>query len=96
MAASPDQRVAAIRQGVAAIEAAGYEAGIYTGRWWWLQYAGDPQEFSHLPLWPSIYDGDADKAVGFVPFGGWSVATMKQYAGTSSLGGIGGLDLDAY
>jgi hypothetical protein len=96
MAASPAMRVTAIRIGLQAIADAGFAAGIYTGRWWWTAYAGDPQDFSHLPLWPSTYDGVADRAQGFAAFGGWTEAAMKQYAGTSSLAGIGGLDLDAY
>jgi glycosyl hydrolase family 25 len=94
-AATPLSRVRAIGSGLAQIAAAGYAAGIYTGRWWWTQYAGDPTDWASLPLWASIYDGKPDLASGFVPFGGWQEVTMKQYSGTSSLGGIGGIDLDA-
>lgn len=95
MAASAAARLSAIRSGVQQIQARGYEAGIYTAHWYWTAYLGNHTDFKDLPLWASIYDGSPDLASGFVPFGGWTEVAMKQYAGTSSLAGIGGIDLDA-
>lgn len=93
-AATPKARIAAIRSGLQQIEARGFEVGIYTGRWWWTAYVANTDEFAHYPLWASIYDGIPDRAVGFVPFGGWTSVAIKQYSGTSSLAGVGGIDLD--
>ncbi len=67
--------------------------GIYSGKWYWDQYMGSAS-FPGRELWDSNYDGQADAAVNFHPYGGWTEAAIKQYAGTSTLGGVGGVDLD--
>ncbi len=67
--------------------------GIYSGKWYWDQYMG-AATFPGRELWDSNYDGQADAGVNFRPYGGWSQAAIKQYAGTSTLSGVGGVDLD--
>lgn len=89
------ERIAAITGTLQAIEQAGYTSGIYTGAWWWNApaYMNATTIFQHYPLWAAEYDGIADTGV-FTPFGGWDRCQMKQYAGTSVLAGVSGVDLD--
>ena len=74
----------------------GQPTGIYTGRWFWAdrRYMGNTTAFAGRELWDANYDDVADAAVGFVPYGGWTAPRIKQYRGTTSLAGIGGLDLN--
>lgn len=67
--------------------------GIYTGRWWWTAYLGDSPLFASRLLWCSDYDGVDDPDV-FRPFGGWQSCAIKQFRGTSTLAGVGGVDLN--
>lgn len=73
-------------------------AVVYTGRWYWTdpRYLDNTIAFKDRPLWDANYDGVDDASQGFVPYGGWTVdkVAIKQYRGTSSLAGIGGVDLD--
>jgi hypothetical protein len=64
------------------------DSPIYTGKWC-FDAAGwsATDRWATRRLWVSIYDGIADVDAGFVPFGGWSEAWMKQYTSTP-------LDLD--
>jgi GH25 family lysozyme M1 (1,4-beta-N-acetylmuramidase) len=98
------ERIAAITGTLQAIEQAGYTSGIYTGAWWWSgskdkhgNWTGGTMNnttiFQHYPLWAAEYDGIADTSA-FTPFGGWDHCQMKQYAGTSVLAGVSGVDLD--
>lgn len=69
--------------------------GIYTGKWffdqmWWSTL----NLWSTRPLWDSNYDGDGNLLTDFRPYGGWTIPTIKQYAGTSSIGNVHQIDLD--
>jgi hypothetical protein len=71
--------------------------GIYTGHWYWSPQSGamhNTTAFAARPLWDSNYDGVYDTTVDFRPYGGWTSATIKQYQGTSTLAGVGNVDLD--
>lgn len=69
------------------------QAGVYTGGWFWPQ-VGSTIAFSDRPLWDSNFDGIPDASRGFRPYGGWTSPAVKQYMGTSSLSGVGGIDRD--
>jgi len=83
---SPREVVAHIRQAVATCEAKGLRPGIYTRRSWWEPYTGSCSEFAHLPLWDARYDGVASFDY-FKPYGGWTRPLMKQFTGTTVVGG---------
>ena len=86
------QRLAAVR---AAIDAArGMPVGIYTARWYWQGAMADTTACAALPLWVAQYDGRADPS--FAPFGGWTAASMKQYAEDVTLAGVPKVDLNWY
>ncbi len=72
----------------------GGTTGVYTGKWFWDQM-GWSTLWSVRPLWDSNYDGVADPVVNFRPYGGWTHPTVKQYAGTSHIGNVFQIDLDA-
>lgn len=88
------RRVSAVASTLGSIAATGYEAGIYTGLWFWQGYMGNTPMFSAYPLWDSNYDNVPDANVGFVPYGGWTHATIKQYHGTTTLEGVPNVDLN--
>ena len=75
-------------------------AGIYSGRWYWGWdgahpcYMGNATDFSDRPWWPSQYDGIQD-AGRVALYGGWSLDKVcaKQFAGTSVLADVAGVDL---
>jgi Glycosyl hydrolases family 25 len=71
------------------------EAGIYTGRWFWDGYLGGTDAFKDRSLWTSEYDGIVDPTRVRL-YGGWTVdqVALKQYAGTSTLAGVGNVDLN--
>lgn len=46
---------------------------------------------SSLPIWFARYDNNPDPNSGFIPFGGWSTPTAKQFAGDST---VCGADVD--
>jgi Glycosyl hydrolases family 25 len=96
--AAVEQRLTSIRQALAVCD--GWcktygkpRTGIYTGRWWWQGYLGNTTEFGDRDLWASQYDG-IDDATVFSPFGGWTACRIKQHAGTSTLAGVGNVDLN--
>lgn len=68
--------------------------GVYTGAWWWTskRYVANTAAFSDRPLWDAHYDAIANTETDFVPYGGWSVPSVriKQYAGSQP----DGTDLD--
>lgn len=72
------------------------QVGVYSGRWFWLdrRYMGNTTAFADRELWDANYDDVADAALGFVPYGGWTSARIKQFRGSIAVGGIGGLDLN--
>lgn len=55
------------------------EAGIYTGRWWWIQYQNmnNSTRFKARSLWAAT--GDLNPDLQFVPFGGWTTVQVEQY-----------------
>lgn len=70
------------------------EAGIYSGPWYSPAYV-DLSPFASRPHWSADYDGVADVNVG-TPWGGYSLPwTIKQFRGSTSLAGRGGIDLNA-
>lgn len=91
-AQSPPQRVQAVRAAVAACGP--FAPGIYTGAWWWRPHTADTHAFAQLPLWVAQYDGERN--LDFSPFGGWTRAAMKQYAGSATFAGVPHVDLDWY
>ena len=54
---------------------------IYTGGWFWRGHLGNPDWFSHIPLWDSYYNG-VPKLELVRPYGGWTDVIGKQYYGT--------------
>lgn len=105
-AATPAAHIQAVERALAVVDAWGAErglpkAGVYTAWWWWRDHLRCPSAGRHAvapwwdrALWDAEYDGVADNAVGWHPFGGWSERRVKQYAGTSTLAGQGGIDLN--
>jgi len=96
---SPGQRINAVRQAYAVID--GWTqthgkppAGLYSALWYWPSYMDNTPEFSGRQLWDADYDGIEDAAASWRPYGGWSERAIKQYAGTSTLSGQGGIDLN--
>lgn len=93
---TPSQRIEMLKRWFDTCDqfpAAHRPAGYYGGAWYHVPYLADTVEFSDRPLWAAQYDGIDDTNV-FTPFGGWSTLAIKQYRGTSVLGGITGVDLD--
>lgn len=78
------------------VTANGQRCGVYSGRWYWAdaRYMGNTTLCADRELWDANYDGVVDAALGFVPYGGWTSARIKQYRGSTSLAGISGLDLN--
>jgi GH25 family lysozyme M1 (1,4-beta-N-acetylmuramidase) len=76
--ADPARVVAWLEVARGVIESAGYRMGIYTGRYWWQDRAGNSDQFADLPLWLADYDGNADLVLRH-PFGGWTTLAGKQY-----------------
>jgi GH25 family lysozyme M1 (1,4-beta-N-acetylmuramidase) len=77
-----------LRRAIKAVQSACYQAGIYTGPWWWNAHLPNITEFAHLPLWVADYNGKA--SLGDVElFGGWTKAAGHQYAGHT-------IDLDVF
>ncbi|MBF6599517.1 MAG: hypothetical protein IVW36_03280 [Dehalococcoidia bacterium] len=88
----PATTVAMIAEAVAAC--AGIACGIYTARAWWRRSTGDARDFAALPLWDARYvRREGDPIPPFVPYGGWSRATMTQWHDTTRLCGVS-LDFD--
>jgi Glycosyl hydrolases family 25 len=70
------------------------KAGLYTANWWINGYlGGDASEFKDRPLWLAQYDSVEDTNVVTLP-SGWTSCAIKQYAGTSTLAGVGNVDLN--
>jgi hypothetical protein len=98
-ASTPGQRINAVRQAFAVIDGwtVTHEkpaAGLYSALWYWPSYMDNTPEFSGRELWDADYDGIEDTESSWRPYGGWSTRAIKQYAGTSTLAGQGGIDLN--
>jgi GH25 family lysozyme M1 (1,4-beta-N-acetylmuramidase) len=74
---------------------AGVRPGIYTGRWWWWGHFGNPADFADIPLWDANY-GLGPRLDATPGYGGWTSRAGHQYAGTSTVGGVGNVDLDVF
>jgi Glycosyl hydrolases family 25 len=74
----------------------GERTGIYSGRWYWTdrRYLSNTATFADRELWDADYDGIAEAAASFEPYGGWTSRRIKQYRGTSVLAGVSGIDLN--
>ena len=80
---------------VDALEVKGFTVGIYSSHWAWTSICGTLSGFQRLPLWYARYQTPPDPSFsGFQPFGGWTSAAMKQYAGNAKLCGLS-LDLNS-
>lgn len=97
---SPSQRVLAMAANFDKLDAWGVQNGIkdpatgqYTGKWWYDAYLPGLAPFPDRDLWASQYDGIAN-AAAVTLFAGWTRAAMKQQMGTSTLAGVGEVDLD--
>lgn len=69
------------------LESKDQNVGIYASKYMWNLIMGDPQacpRLSDRPLWYAHYDGK-ESFDDFVPFGGWTVPTQKQYKGTTTI-----------
>lgn len=69
--------------------------GIYTARWFfkaqgWLNLT----RWSDRRLWEALYDGTPVANDHFIPYAGWTAATIEQYKGTSDIGRVHQIDLD--
>ena len=66
----------------------GIRLGVYTSNSQWSPITGNSKILSSLPLWYAHYESPGNPSFSdFVPFGGWSKPSVKQYAGTTSLCG---------
>lgn len=73
----------------------GGKTWVYTAHWFFAQQGWLHQSlWPDRPLWEALYDGVPDVNVGFVPYGGWTRMTMKQFRGTSSIGQVDQIDLN--
>jgi hypothetical protein len=74
----------------------GAKTGVYSGRWFWVdrRYMANTSCFADRELWDANYDDVADAALGFTTYGGWQRCVIKQYRGTTAVGGVGGLDVN--
>lgn len=88
-----------IKKLVDEIQARGRSVGIYASHYMWLQILGAVDKcniFTTIPIWYAHYD----KVQSFDDwqtnkFGGWTVPTLKQYAGDSPICGFK-VDLSYY
>ena len=88
----PADIVALIAGARDAVQARGYECGIYTGRWFWVPYTAGEKGFWDLDLWHADYT--TGETLDMEPFGGWNVAYRHQYTDKGMAGGISPLDLN--
>jgi hypothetical protein len=100
-AATVEQRMGSIERSLQVLDAWSQARGlplpgIYTGGWWWRGYLANTRQFGDRALWDAEYDGIADNAQGWHPYGGWTERAIKQYTASGRLPGYGGgLDLNA-
>eukprot|EP01120_Amphizonella_sp_Union-15-10_P009698 TRINITY_DN3737_c1_g1_i1.p1 TRINITY_DN3737_c1_g1~~TRINITY_DN3737_c1_g1_i1.p1 ORF type:complete len:229 (+),score=39.59 TRINITY_DN3737_c1_g1_i1:31-687(+) len=72
----------------------GVKIGVYSSESQWIPIFGNWAGGASLPLWYAHYD-DVPSFGDFSPFAGWSRPSIKQFAGTTSICGIG-VDKDWY
>ncbi|KAI8074562.1 glycoside hydrolase superfamily, partial [Gongronella butleri] len=80
----------------AALDDSGLKWGIYSSASQWEAITGSTswELDSSKPLWYAHYD-DSQSFSDFSPFGGWTSPSVKQYAGDTTLCGVG-VDLNYY
>lgn len=104
MPGGPAATVERILQARDVLKAEGQYWGIYTGQWWWPENTGNSQAFASDPLWHAAYPFGGgnlppqlyiptDFSVGY---GGWTRATVFQYADTCYEDASWHLDLNAW
>lgn len=77
------------------LEREGYQAGIYTGRFWWADKMGDDRWFAQAgaPLWLANYGTDDPdnprRPVTEADFGGWTRVAVHQYSSSIPVCGRG-------
>jgi hypothetical protein len=85
---------------VASVEAASFEAGIYTSARYWPSMAGNSTAVARLPLWHADYRqryaaaSPPDFERDFAPYGGWKRPLVWQWAGSTDLCGLN-VDMNA-
>ena len=82
---------------ISAGQAAGVKLGIYTSYYNWQSIVGLSWNggSSHLiPLWYAHYD-NVKAFSDFLPYGGWSTPSVKQYAGNVNICSVG-VDMNWY
>ncbi len=87
----PNLNITWLHRALAAFDALGVRAGIYTGAWWWLPYMGGTHGFRERPLWDAAYNGNP--SLEAPTYGGWERRRGHQYFG-SGTGQVEGYALD--
>jgi len=90
-AGTPNANITWLHRALAAFDALGVRAGVYTGAWWWGPYMGMTTGFSERPLWDAAYNGNP--SLGNPGYGGWEQRRGHQYWG-SGTGKIDGYAVD--
>lgn len=88
---TPELRLNALLNEVSIVEDAGFEAGIYTYRPYWVTKMGDTREFAGKKLWFANYGlnlaSEPRGPVTEVAFGGWTQVAIHQYSSTIPVAG---------
>ena len=78
----------------------GHPLVVYTGRWFWVGYLGDPRGADFGPLWHSEYEtsrAEVDNGPEGDRYGGWPGATFWQWTSSGSCPGVtGNVDLNLF
>lgn len=85
---------AALRRMDAVSTTSGQRTGVYTRRGYWETWMANTPVFADRELWDADYDGLADTALSWTPYGGWASRAVKQFRGTSVYGGVSGVDVN--
>lgn len=106
MAGGPGATVERIGQARELLKREGLYWGIYTGSWWWDPMTGDSQDFAGDQLWHAAYPFNRPGRPPVLPpadympsdfsvnYGGWTQATIWQYADVCYGDELGPWDLD--
>jgi len=87
---TPANITAALTRCVDLVEAASYQAGIYTGRYKFPERVGNTQVFARLPLWHADYINRAPTQADFDAwqgYNGWTRPLIWQWGDTQDFGG---------
>jgi len=73
----------------------GRAAGIYSAHWFFASQGWlGVNWWASRRLWEALYDNNRNVTAGFVPYGGWTGPTIKQFWGTSTIGHVHQIDQD--